>query len=100
MGYNDNECVICYSSNSSNGSNSSNKNVKSHNICGECVDFLMRLKSNHKYIHSFSRFLEKSSNCGDNTICFLCKEKRYLTFYAPCCNYHEDVFEMKDEEIR
>lgn len=88
MGYDDDECPICYMTGQGNFEPDSTQLV-----CGKCINYMMDPDLYGSTPRLASSFKVAASDCGKNdVVCFLCNKHRYFVFEVPCCKEHEGMY--------
>ncbi len=92
MGYDDDECIYCYSQEGGNNP------CEGNNVCGICVDLLLKDRDySSRFYNGFVTHLGDNYGTGSSTKCHLCCRTRHLIFNSPCCDSHKGAFEFKED---
>ena len=92
MGYDDDECVVCYQR------GWGNETAGCKDICLCCMGKLMEeSKPTQRVKNGLTRHLDESSLYEEQE-CFLCKKMVNMTFSSPCCGDHKRMYCDDDDE--
>lgn len=98
MGYDDDECIVCYATGCGNNSclrtydddyNCVSKRGKDV-ICAKCTETLFQ--SDEHLTHRVQKVLSKNLMISSDYLCFLCSGENKIAFELACCEEHEDMY--------